>query len=74
MRRVAKAAVVSIVIVFTLCFFLAPVVFWFGDSSLPVNTNPVYRSLGCATVGLGDEYAPGMFGFRFGCNSPIIFP
>jgi hypothetical protein len=74
MRRVAKVVTVSIVVIFTVFFFLAPVIFWFSDSSLVGNGNPVYRSLGCATLGLGDEYAPNMFGFRFGCKSPVIIP
>jgi hypothetical protein len=68
-------AVVGIVVVLaSLAFFLAPVNLWFNSGSRVAGQMfniPVYRSLGCATVGFGDLYSPNWFGFRFGCNLPF---
>ena len=56
-------------------FFFAPVVYWFSTgpyyeaySHPSPNTTPVYRSLGCLTVGYGVSYGPGWFGLVVGCG------
>jgi len=79
MRRAVEAAGIGTAAVVVLAFFfLAPVVFWFNEyppivgQRTPANAMPVYRSLGCATVGIGDLYAPSWFGFSFGCQPPYI--
>lgn len=68
-------AIACVVIVVVLAsFFFAPIVFWFSTGpeyqAFPhpsQDITPVYRSLGCVTVGYGDTYAPGWFGLVFGC-------
>ena len=65
--------------VIVLAFFFAPVAFWFNERGGPAIVlekvgPPVYRSLGCTTIGYGDLYAPGWFGFSFGCNIPVPIP
>lgn len=74
-RRTALFAGVAAVVV--IVFFLAPVVWWFNLGS-PIAgervSNPVYRSLGCATLGYGDLYAPSWFGFSLGCEIPVPIP
>ena len=77
MRRIAKAALIGIGIVAAMAFFLAPISYWFsvgpafaGDSW----RTPIYRSLGCATLGLGSLYAPDWFGFSLGCEIPVPVP
>jgi hypothetical protein len=74
MRRARKMAVACIIIVGILVFFFAPIVFWFSTGpeyqAYPhrsLNITPVYRSLGCVTVGYGDIYAPDWFGLVLGC-------
>jgi len=77
MGRSGKAAVALIATVVVLVFFLAPVTFWFNLRVGPAGytqTVPVYRSLGCAVLGLGDLYAPEWFGFSFGCGIPVPIP
>ena len=77
MRRSRKVAVVVIAAVVVLAFFLAPVVWWFNLGSPIAGEKmaiPVYRSLGCVTLGYGDIYAPGWFGFSFGCNISVPIP
>ena len=63
------------VVVAVALFFLAPVALWY-DSGSPIAGQtvsvPVYRSLGCATFGIGVLYSPSWFGFVFGCQAPII--
>ena len=79
MRRATKAAAVATgAVVVVAFFFLAPVVFWY-DQQPPIEGQqvtayaaPVYRSLGCAAVGVGDMYSPGWFGLSFGCRPPIL--
>lgn len=74
MRRVTKAVTVVVVIGLVAFFFFAPVVHWYSLGSPIAGQTadiPVYRSLGCAIVGLGDLYAPNWFGFSFGCNIPV---
>jgi hypothetical protein len=77
MRRPTKVIAAVIATIMVVVFFFAPVVWWFNMGS-PIAgvrmTTPVYRSLGCATLGYGDLYAPGWFGFSFGCNIPVIMP
>ena len=70
------AAIAAIVVVASLAFFfLAPVVYWFSAGpeyqAYPhpsLERTPVYRSLSCVTVGVGDIYGPGWFGLAFGCT------
>jgi hypothetical protein len=66
-----------VAVVIVLVFLFAPVAFWFTMRAGPVgyeSATPVYRSLGCATIGYGDLYAPGWFGFSFGCEIPVPIP
>jgi hypothetical protein len=75
--RLRRAALVLVVAVAILAFFLAPVAFWHNLRAGPVgstSSTPVYRSLGCATLGYGDLYAPGWFGFSLGCTIPVPIP
>ena len=77
MRRGPRTFIVIMVAVTVLAFLYAPVVFWFNLRAGPVGsqfTTPVYRSLGCATFGYGDLYAPGWFGFSLGCTIPVPIP
>jgi len=77
MKSRTKVVVVVVAVVIVMAFFLAPVAFWFDLRAGPVGytqTVPVYRSLGCATVGLGDLYAPRWFGFSLGCDIPVPIP
>jgi tetrahydromethanopterin S-methyltransferase subunit D len=78
MRRIAKLAAAGLVVVVAVgFFFLAPMSFWYYQGGGPVGAEfhiPVYRSLGCATVGMGDLYSPGWFGFSFGCSIPVPVP
>lgn len=59
-------------------FFFAPVVFWYSERGGPVQPgagehySPVFRSLGCAYVGYGDVYAPGLGGVKIGCSGPPV--
>ncbi len=69
MKPITKAATIIIAIAIVSVYFFVPVVFWMS-SGAPAKSVPVYRSLGCATLGLGDLYAPGLFGFNFGCQIP----
>jgi hypothetical protein len=78
LSRRAAVAVSLAVVVAAAVFFLAPVSFWFNEgppfyTAHPVYT-PVYRSLGCAALGVGDLYAPGWFGFSLGCGIPVPVP
>jgi sterol desaturase/sphingolipid hydroxylase (fatty acid hydroxylase superfamily) len=77
MRRITKAVIVVVVIGLVGFFFFAPVIYWYSLGS-PVARQtadiPLYRSLGCATMGFGDLYAPNWFGFSFGCNIPVPLP
>jgi hypothetical protein len=72
MRRVTKVAIAAVVSVALIAFFFfAPVFYWFAFSTVSfLPHQPVYRSLGCATVGFGDVYSPGYGGFIFGCALP----
>ncbi|MDG6923313.1 MAG: hypothetical protein JRN67_08490 [Nitrososphaerota archaeon] len=78
MRSSAKVAIACIVIVVVLAiFFLAPVLFWFNSGPVIAGQTakvPVYRSLGCATIGYGDLWAPNWFGFHLGCTIPVPIP
>jgi hypothetical protein len=77
MRRVAKVVVAIAVVVVLAFFFLAPVALWLNLGSPIAGQTmsvPVYRSLGCATVGIGDLYAPTWSGFSFGCKIPVPIP
>ena len=74
-----RTKVVALIIAFGLValFFLAPVSFWFTIRGGPVgytSSAPVYRSLSCVTLGIGDLYSPESFGFSFGCFIPISLP
>ncbi len=76
MKRISMVITI-IVAVGLLVFFLAPVSLWFNSGSPIAGETmsvPVYRSLGCATVGFGDLYAPSWFGFSFGCSIPVPLP
>jgi len=78
-RRSRKVAVVVIAAVMVLAFFFAPIAFWLNERGAPAFVvegagSPVYRSLGCITIGYGDLYAPGWFGFSFGCDIPVPIP
>lgn len=58
-------------------FFLAPASLWFTEGSPVAGESvhiPVYRSFSCAVFGYGDIYAPGWFGFNWGCAVPVPFP
>ncbi len=79
MRRRRALVVVIMIAVALLAFFLAPVAYWFSAGpeyqAYPhpsMERTPVYRSLGCVTVGFGDTYGPGWFGLVIGC-SPASF-
>ncbi len=77
MRRTTKVAVVGVTVAAALLFFFGPVSLWFNGGSPVAGQSvsvPVYRSLGCATVGFGDLYAPSWFGFSFGCELPVFLP
>lgn len=78
-RPTNKAAMtVAVAVVLILFFLLAPVAFWHNEgppiagASVHVSQIPIYRSLGCATVGVGDLYAPTWFGLKMGCRPPIL--
>ena len=76
MRRKAKIALGALAVVMVLAFFfLAPVVYWKNVS--PVNGGfwPIYRSLGCASIGVGAAYGGGIvhqyggtIGYQLSCN------
>lgn len=68
MRRAKKVVVVGIAVAIALVFFLAPVMFWTRVGATLPGMAPVYRSLGCQILGVGDIYSPNSFGFRLGCD------
>jgi hypothetical protein len=80
MKMVRKIAVAcTVVAVVVLVFFFAPIVYWFSTGpyyqAFPhpsLDVTPVYRSLGCVTLGVGDSYGPDWFGLVVGC-SPASF-
>ena len=75
MRRIVKIVLTSVIVLFFLAFFFVPVTFWFYAGSPGAGVHfPVYRSLGCATVGFGDLYAPNWFGLSIGCQIPVPMP
>jgi len=80
MRRRAKYAVILVVVVAVLVFFLIPISYWFTQHG-PLNANTpqhidAYQSLGCAVFGIGDSYytagdrLPAMF--ELSCQ-PIVY-
>ena len=82
MRRASKLTILSIVVLAAvLLFVLAPIDYWLVISYLG-ESGGVYRSLGCATVGVGTTYVAvntDEFGFtppgiHWGCNSPLHLP
>ena len=62
-RKVALAGIACILIV---AFFFGPVLYW-----VSIGSWPIYRSAGCATVGLGEVYAP-HFGWHLGCDKNYL--
>lgn len=65
----SRAILVTVVVVVIFAiFFLAPVLYWFNASPMVGGNLPVYRSVGCRVVGIGDLYAPNWFGIRLGCH------
>ena len=83
MQRLAKVVIAGAVFVallaFFIVFFFVPTMLWYNATGDPIatanpNSYPVYRSLGCATIGFGVIYSPGWFGVTFGCNIQSQFP
>jgi hypothetical protein len=85
MKRNTKVAIgVVIIAVGLFAFFLVPAFYWFRVGPAYATPNPVYqpfyRSLGCMTVGFGDEYSPYLaqpsfpnwYGLQFGCSIPQL--
>ena len=73
-RRTVALAGIAVVVVVAF-FFLAPIAFWYNSGSPmagQIVSLPVYRSLGCATLGMGVLYSPSWFGFMFGCQAPVV--
>jgi hypothetical protein len=85
MKRNKKVAVgVIIIAVGLFAFFFIPAFYWFSVGPGYATPHPVYqpfyRSLGCMTVGLGDEYSaylaqayfPNWYGLQLGCGIPPL--
>jgi hypothetical protein len=71
MRRRTKALVgVAVIVVAVAVFFLAPVEHYANVGARAGAIAPVYRSLGCATFGLGVLYGQNSFGLQLGCEIP----
>ncbi len=75
MRRRTKVSIVVLAVALVGAFFFAPVVYWFSTGPYyeayphpSPNVTPVYRSLGCVTVGYGVSYGPDWFGLVLGCG------
>ena len=78
MKRSSKVAVVSVAVIVGSVFFLVPLSYWYTQDCGTIGfvcgvtgSHPVYRSLGCAAVGVGTLYSPDWFGPRLGCR---VFP
>jgi hypothetical protein len=77
MRRRAKYAVIPVIVVAVLVFFLVPVSYWFTVPEYPTGSHPLqantpqhidaYRSLGCVVFGIGDSY------YTAGDRLPAVF-
>jgi hypothetical protein len=74
MRKRVKIALGATVVVIVIAFFFAPVLYWENISPTAVGNWPIYRSLGCATLGIGALYGPNhggaIIGYHFGCKNP----
>jgi len=69
MRKKAKIALGIFAVVTVIAFFfLAPVVYWKNVSPALGGFWPIYRSLGCATIGVGVAYGSGVIGYQLSCN------
>jgi hypothetical protein len=69
-----KVAVIGLAVIVLLAFFFIPVIL-VASWRPPVNTAPypIYGSLGCVVMGLGDTYALNALnwqGLHFGCHVP----
>ena len=68
--RHAVSIALGIIIVLAF-FFFAPILFFVSIGGWPAGTStdtPIYRSLGCATIGLGVLYAPSWSYYHLGCT------
>jgi hypothetical protein len=69
MRKKAKTVLGAFAVVMVIAFFLlAPVVYWKNVSPANGGFLPIYRSLGCATIGVGAAYGTGVIGYQLSCN------
>jgi hypothetical protein len=59
-----------VAVVAVAAFFLAPVEYYRNVGARAGAPDPVYRSFGCATLGLGVLYGQGSFGLLLGCEIP----
>ena len=75
MRLRTKLLVTLVPLFFVGAFFFAPAMYWFSTGPYyeayphpSSNVTPVYRYLGCLTVGYGVSYGPDWFGYVLGCG------